>query len=255
MKIKQAFDIHEREVISLVGGGGKTTLMWAMAREIVQDRDRVITTTTTKIFEPLPSQTQYLLVDKDEERLLKRLLQQIDNYAHITLASQKLTSGKLNGVSPELVVKLARIKQITCIIIEADGAAQKPLKVPNATEPIIPDNTSLVIPVVGIDALGCHLTKDEVFRPEVASELLEVPIGQVMTAELIARLVTHPRGITKGSPAVARIVPFINKVDLNRGLSKGRLLANKILAINHPQIEYIILGQAQLPNPVVEIVR
>jgi probable selenium-dependent hydroxylase accessory protein YqeC len=229
--------------------------MSAMAREIVQRKDRVITTTTTKILEPLPSQTRNLLVEKDEERLLKRLLQQIDSYAHITVASQKLASGKLKGVNPELVVKLAGIRQISYIIIEADGAAQKPLKAPNTTEPLIPGNTSLVIPVVGIDALGCRLTKDAVFRPEIASALLEVPIGEIITAELIARLVTHPRGIAKGSPVAARIVPFINKVDLNGGLSKGRLLARKILLIEHPRIEKVILGQAQLPNPVMEIIR
>lgn len=255
MKIKQAFDIHTGEVISLVGGGGKTALMFAIAREMVLDENRVITTTTTKIFEPLPSQTQKLLVEKNEVKLLKLLLQQIDNYTHITLASEKLGSGKLNGINPELVTKLAGIEKISCIIIEADGAAHKSLKAPNATEPVMPDNTSLVIPVVGVDALGCRLTKEEVFRPEIAAELLGVPIGEVMTAELIARLITHPRGITKGSPEGARIIPFINKMDLNEGLSKGRIMANMILAMGHSQIKYVVLGQAQSPNPLIEVIR
>lgn len=254
MKIKRAFDIRAGEVISLVGGGGKTSLMFAMARELAQDSNRVITTTTTKTFTPLPSQTQKLIVEKDEEKLLERLLQQIDNYTHITLASEKFDSGKLIGINPKLVTRLAEIEKISCIIIEADGAANKPLKAPKATEPVIPDNTSLVIPVVGVDALGCRLTEEKVFRPEIAAELLEVPIGEVMTAGLIACLITHPRGITKGSPEGARISPFINKMDLHGGLSKGRIMANMILATGYSQIKYVVLGQAQSPNPVTEVI-
>ena len=119
------------------------------------------------------------------------------------------------------------------------------MKAPNLTEPVIPQNTSLVIPMVGIDAVGCRLTEEDVFRPEIVSRLLGLPFGEVISTEAIAFLITHPK---------ARIVPFINKVDLDQGLSKGRDLANRILAMKHSQIRQVILGQAQLPEPVVEII-
>ena len=63
--LKEAFAIHHGEVISLVGGGGKTTLMFALAQELASVGELVITTTTAKIFEPLPSQTPQLLVEND----------------------------------------------------------------------------------------------------------------------------------------------------------------------------------------------
>jgi len=138
--------------------------------------------------------------------------------------------------------------------VEADGEAHKSLKAPTPTEPVIPYNTSLVIPIVGIDAVGCHLTEKNVFRPEIVSKLLGVPIGEVISAESIAFLITHHQGIIKGSPDRARIVPFINKVDLDEGLSKGRSLANKILTMRHPRIKQVVLGQAQLPEPLVEVI-
>ena len=178
----------------------------------------------------------------------------MDKYRHITLASEKLSSGNLNGVSSQLIVRLAALNQVSCIIVEADGAAQKPLKAPNLMEPVIPYNTSLVIPMVGIDAVGCRLTEENVFRCEVVSKLLGLPLGEIITTEAIASLITHPQGIIKGSPIQARIIPFINKVDLGEGLSKGRDLASKILAMRHPQIEQVILGQAQLPEPVAEVI-
>ena len=100
-----------------------------------------------------------------------------------------------------------------------------------------------------LDLYGNH-----VFRPEIVAELLGLPLGEVISARDIASLLTHPRGIIKGSPAQARIIPFINKMDLDEGLSKGRDLAAEILAIKHPQIGQVILGQAQLPEPVAEVI-
>ncbi|MFC2008301.1 selenium cofactor biosynthesis protein YqeC [Chloroflexota bacterium] len=252
--LRQAFRIRQREVISLVGGGGKTTLMFALARELASSGQSVVTTTTTNILEPSSSETRLLILEADEEDTVKSLLQNLDKHRHITLAREKLPSGKLNGVSPELVVKIAELSQVSYTIVEADGAARRSLKAPTFYEPVIPYNTSLVIPLVGIDAIGCHLTEEHVFRSEIVSKLLGLPLGEIVTAEHIAFLITHPQGITKGSPAQARIIPFLNKVDLEEGLAKGRDLAGKILVINHPQLERVILGQAKLPEPAVEAI-
>ena len=254
MKLYKALDIKPGEVISLVGGGGKTTLMFALARELASSGQSVITTTTTKIMEPSFAETPLLLLETDEEQMVKELLQNVEKYRHITLASEKLSSGKLKGISSQLIARLAALNQVSYIIVEADGAARRPLKAPNLMEPVIPDNTSLVIPVVGIDAVGCRLTEENVFRCEVVSRLLGLPLGEIITTEAIASLITHPQGMIKGSPIQARIIPFINKVDLDEGLAKGRELASKILAMRHPQIEQVILGQAQLPEPVVEVI-
>lgn len=254
MKLKDAFDIKSGEIISLVGGGGKTALMFALARELAVGDKLVITTTTTKILEPL-STAPLLLLERDEDRMVKLLLQHLADYRHITLAGDRLPSGKLLGISSSLVAKLVELNPVSYIIIEADGAAQKSLKAPNLTEPVIPDNTSLVVPVVGIDAVGRSLTAENVFRSEIASQLLGFPLGEVISAEAVARLITHHNGIIKGSPAKARIVPFINKVAMPGDLTRAKDLANQILINRHPQIERVILGQAQLPEPVVGIIQ
>ncbi len=252
--LKLAFNISSKEVISLVGAGGKTTLMFALARELASDKGCVITTTTTKILEPLPSESPFLLMAKDEEELLELFLQNAGRYKHITLAREKLASGKLGGISPELVMKLSNLVQASYVIVEADGAARRPLKAPNATEPVIPENTSLVIPVVGIDAIGRPLNEENVFRSEIASSLLGVPLDTIISAELAASLITHPHGIIKGSPSRARIIPFINKMDLDKRRLKGRDLASKILTVRHPQISKVVLGQAQLAGVVTEVI-
>lgn len=252
--LKEAFGIRRGEVVSLVGGGGKTTLMFALAKELASGGDAVITTTTTRILEPSASETPRLIVQRDEDEMVRLLLEDLAKYRHVTLASERLSLGKLKGISPELVVRLARMGLNACVIVEADGAARKPLKAPGPNEPVIPPNTSLVIPVVGIDAVGRPLTEEFVFRAEIASTLLGLPLGEVVSPEAVAVLVTHRRGMTKGSPAQARIVPFINKVDLGGAIPKSRDLAAKILAMKHPQINRVVLGQARSPEPVLETI-
>jgi probable selenium-dependent hydroxylase accessory protein YqeC len=243
--LNEAFDIRQKEVISLVGAGGKTTLMFALSRELTAYRKVVITTTTTKIFPPAPSDTPFLFLSRDEEE--KRC---------ITVASELLPgSGKLQAISPSLVSRLIKLAPVDCVILEADGASKRPLKAPNPEyEPVIPPCTTVVIPIVGIDALGCRLSEENVFRSEIVSKLTGIPLGGMVSADTIANLMLHPSGIMRGSPDRARIIPFINKMDLNVDLSVARGIGSKILAAKHPQIDRVVLGQARFHPPVVEVV-
>jgi probable selenium-dependent hydroxylase accessory protein YqeC len=250
---REAFDIKKGEVISLVGGGGKTTLMFALARELSSAGRLVVTTTTTRIFEPLPSQTQVLYLDSDEDKIIDWIKQNTGNYNHVTVASKKLSSGKLAGIDAGTAIKISKLTHVTATIVEADGASRKPLKAPNATEPVIPGNTSLVVPVVGIDALGRPLTQNYVFRPEIASALTGLPLGETVTYESIAVLVTHEQGLTKGSPAKARIIPYINKVDAGL-LQKAIQLAEVILAEQRPVIDKVVIGQAAMPEAQLHVI-
>jgi len=252
-RLIDAFALQRGEVISLVGGGGKTTIMFALARELVAAGNFVITTTTTRIGKPSSAQSPLVLVEKDEAKLISRVLENIREYGHITVAAAKLPGGKLGGVSPELVLRLAAIEPQPYIIVEADGAARKPLKAPNATEPVIPANTSTVVAVAGIDALGGYLDENNVFRAEIAAALLGQPLGSIVSADSVAVLLTHPRGITRGSPERARIIPFVNKVG-ERDIARGRDLAAEILAKGDVRIKAVVLGQAKAARPVREIV-
>ena len=50
----KSFDINltKKEIISFVGGGGKTTTMFSLAEELKAMGKKVLVTTTTKIFVP-----------------------------------------------------------------------------------------------------------------------------------------------------------------------------------------------------------
>jgi probable selenium-dependent hydroxylase accessory protein YqeC len=252
--LTEALGIKAREVISLVGAGGKTTLMFRLAKELSLRGKKVVTTTTTKILEPASGETGSLFVDSDEERIKDFVRSHLDQYDHITIAREKLESGKLKGVSPNLVDEIFHSQGIDAVIIEADGAAGRPVKAPRENEPVIPTSTTLIVAILGVDGLGMKLSEENVFQPERVSKITGVPMGERLTDEAMAILVTHPEGIFKGTPSSSRVVAFLNKVDIPNGIAKAKSIAHKILDKKHRQMERIVLGQLRSESPVTEVI-
>jgi probable selenium-dependent hydroxylase accessory protein YqeC len=252
--LTEALGIEAREMISLVGAGGKTTLMFRLAKELSLSGKRLVTTTTTKILEPAPGETGSLFVDSDGERIKDFLRGHLGQYHHITIARERLESGKLRGISPNLVDELWLSKGFDAVIIEADGAAGRPVKAPREHEPVIPASTTLVVAVLGVDGLEMKLSEENVFQPERVSKITGVPMGGRLTDEAMAILVIHPEGIFKGAPSSVRVVVFLNKVDIPNGVAKAKSIAYKILDKNHQQIERIVLGQLKSEPPVARVI-
>ncbi|MHB8910697.1 MAG: selenium cofactor biosynthesis protein YqeC [Syntrophales bacterium] len=247
MTLAEAFSIGEREVISLVGGGGKTTLLYALGRELSASRSEVILTTTTKIYEPEPSPTLLQFFSPDLGTLKKWVAGHTGCHQSILIARERLPDGKLAGIPPEWVDELIALPGVSTIIAEADGAAGRPLKAPREGEPVVPDSTTLLVPVMGIDGLGRPLSEETVFRSAIASRLLNLPLGSVVTEDAAARLMVES---IKHAPTGARIVPLINKTDLPDSREKAEKLVRAILSLNRPGIRGVVLGQL-LPVPTV----
>ena len=251
--LTESLGLQEREVISLVGAGGKTTLMFCLAKEMVLQGKKVITTTTTKILEPSSDDTGRLVVDSDEKKVHHLITLHLDRDRHLTVAGERLGSGKLRGISPDFAVTLWDLTDADTLIVEADGAAGRPVKAPREHEPVIPSNTTLVIALLGLDGMGQELNDENAFQPELISRITGTRLGEKMTGSSLAILMTHRQGIFKGAPAGSRVISFINKIDLSNGLEKGRELAQKILDKKHPKIERVVLGQLTSDPPVVEV--
>jgi probable selenium-dependent hydroxylase accessory protein YqeC len=164
------------------------------------------------------------------------------------VAKARLANGKLDGIPPGWVEEILQIPGITCILVEADGAKGHSLKAPREGEPVVPLNTTLLVPVVGIDALGCPLDENYVFRSKLAMEILQEPEGAILNEELITRLLA---ATMKGRPKGARVIPFINKIDSPNDLEKSRKLGQALLNIPGQEIKRVVLGRAQ-KAPIVK---
>ena len=252
--LSESLGLKAREMISLAGAGGKTTLMFRLAKELFLKGKKVVTTTTTKILEPASGETVSLFINLDEEDLKQFVHKHLDEYKHITIARERLESGKLKGVSSDLVNDFWSSNEIDYIIIEADGAAGRPVKAPREGEPVIPSSTTLVVAILGVDGVEREVNEENVFQAERVSKLTGIPVGKKMTDEAMAILMTHPEGIFKGAPSSSRIIAFLNKVDIPNGVVKAKGIARKIIERKHLQIERVVLGQLKSEPPVVEVI-
>ena len=252
MMLVEALQLSDGEVVALVGGGGKTTTMFALARELTSRGKGVVVTTTTRILPPTPDQAPCLLVESSLKRLLARLPESLRQHSLVAVGSALGSDGKLAGIDPGWVEPLRKLPGIDNILVEADGAAGKPFKAPRPYEPVIPQQCDLVVPMVGIEAVGQVLEEERVHRAERVAALASIDMGQAITSEVVATVLLHPEGNIKGSPQKARIVPLINKVDDDSKLAKAREVARRL--IEHGA-RRVVLAHTAFEPPVVEVLQ
>lgn len=189
-------------VVSAAGAGGKTTLLRHLAREYADRGPGAVVTTTTHILkEDLP----WFLTEPSEDGLKERLQQWGQAWIGIPAAG-----GRLGSVPESFFSKIYSLG--VPVLIEADGARMLPLKCPGDKEPVIPAETTHVLSVYGLDAVG-HPIGEISFRPERAAQLLNRKITEPVAAEDIGRLAASAEAGRKGCPAHAVYTVVLNKAD------------------------------------------
>ncbi|MFH1090818.1 MAG: selenium cofactor biosynthesis protein YqeC, partial [Pseudomonadota bacterium] len=241
-----ALDLEAPVMAALVGAGGKTTLMFALASALATKGCQVITTTTTKIFHPRADQSPAVILGTELRLFTAALRTGLETHHHVTAAGQLLENNKIAGPPPEVIDDLFYSRVADFILVEADGAKGRPLKAPESYEPVIPKSAAVVIPVVGLAALGRPLDEESVFRPEIFSRLSGLPAGELITAGSIARVVFHPEGLCRGAPRRARLIPFLNQSDLVPA-SVARALAETIAEAGAGRASRVVWGSLKDP--------
>ena len=250
MKLIEALNIAEGEVVALVGGGGKTSAMFRLAREVVAKGSNAITTTTTRIFAAQIALSPAHVPAAEATR--DRVAAALAIHRHVlVIGDTNPQDGKADGVSLDLFASLRAWFPRACLLNEADGSRMRPFKAPAAHEPVIPAETTLVVPVVGADVFGQTLDAEHVHRPELVSALSGAPLGTPITPELVARVLAHPDGGRKGVPAGARIVVLINKVESLPDRKPADETAERLL--RDPAIHAVALTSLRRDDPVLEM--
>jgi xanthine dehydrogenase accessory factor len=183
---------RQTKVIAFVGSGGKTTKIHQYARYYRGQGLTVFVTTTTHM-----GMEEDMLVTDQAEPVIERL--RSDGYcmacAPKPREGEELARAKEEGRGERKLVALpADVYEKACayadiVLVEADGSRQLPMKCPNETEPVIPDNTDEIRIIIGLSALG-KVAKDVCHRPErLASYGIdkEVPV----TASAIQKVLTE----------------------------------------------------------------
>jgi len=116
-------------LISIFGAGGKTSLMFCLAKEISKAGGTVLTTTTTKIFFPDKALSPETVTASSAQDLVEKSRAGLRRHSHFSAGRHHdLSSGKLEGFSPDIIDALWRAGLFDWVVVEADGSRQKPLK-------------------------------------------------------------------------------------------------------------------------------
>ena len=264
MLISKALNLKEKAFISLVGAGGKSTLFNRLAEELVLKKKRMILTTTTHMFtwQLTPFIKKGNLIEFNDEKIIE---DNIKEYFHhnkigeIVLIHHRIIEEegeKVSGPAPLYLDKWWKEKLADYFLIEADGARRRPIKAPASHEPVIPESTTDLIGVIGIEAIGLSLEEKNVFRPHIFSQLTGIKFGEKISLNAITTLIFHPQGLFKNAPLHSKCHLFINKVDNEIREKLAEELVTQILRYNKKRIDDIIIGAThQVTNPVIEVIK
>ena len=162
-------------MIAVVGSGGKTTLIKNMAAQYRAQGKTVLITPSTHMF----VEEDTLLTD-DPSTIIRALQEN-------GLVMAGIPDGvKLKALSRETFEAVQDHADV--VLVEADGSRMLPLKYPNGTEPVIPENTDVIYVVCGLNAIG-QKAKDVCHRLELVKTCLGIGDDTVITPEHVQKLV------------------------------------------------------------------
>lgn len=192
-------------IITVVGAGGKTTICTRLGWEFSRLGFTVLFTTTTHIRRPggMP-----VFIGNARDIALQ---------SPFMAASADTGDGKLKGFDPADIDAIESRQVFDIILVEGDGAKERPVKAPAEWEPVYPAKTMLTIGVIGLDCLGKPITEKFVHRPGLFCAVTGANPGDPITYNHLLALIQNPLGLFRHAPADAKQIVFLNKRDLIAG--------------------------------------
>ena len=205
------FSDGKKHTICLVGGGGKTTVMYELAAAWAACGRRVLVLTSTHILRPVDGSFAA------DATAVQNLWQQ-GRYA--VIGTPEPATGKLTAPPQDLYEALQL--QADVILCEADGSKHHPCKAPAAHEPVLLPDSDIVLAVAGMDALGNSL-QQACQRSQLAAELLGCGAEKIIDAQMLALLLLSEQGARKNVGARAYYI-VLNKCDLLKAAQQEKML-------------------------------
>lgn len=201
----------KKHTICLVGGGGKTTVMYELAAAWAACGRKVLVLTSTHILQPADGSFAA------DAAAVHNLWQQ-RRYA--VIGTPELATGKLT-LPPQSVYEALKL-QADVILCEADGSRHHPCKVPAEYEPVLLPDCDMVLAVAGMDALGNSL-QQACQRPQPAAALLGCGAEKILDAQMLTVLLLSEQGARKNVGARTYYI-VLNKCDLLKAAQQEEML-------------------------------
>jgi probable selenium-dependent hydroxylase accessory protein YqeC len=203
-------------VVTVIGSGGKTSLIHLIAAKTALQGKKVLITTTTKIFPVEGAVTEGKL--PGNAGLLYRLKTGV-----MVAGRFNEELGKLEPPGEEGLAEILEVYDL--VLIEGDGSRMLPLKGWAEHEPVVPANTVCTVGVLPLWPLGNPVSEKIVHRMSLFSALTGAAEGDILTPEHLLRVICGG-GKSLFSAAMGRKILFLSHIEDEAGIEKaGELVA------------------------------
>ncbi len=250
MKLRHAFDIVPGDVVAFTGAGGKTSTLIALGHELAEAGLRVLATTTTRIS---TDQLDLMPYSTRLDTSMAAVSLALNDHRFVFLYGG-IRQNKVYGADCEQIPLFLDSVDSDVLLIEADGARSLPLKAPRAHEPVIPAETTLVVPVASLSVLGQPFDEQHVYNAQAIDDRYGFGIGNRVKSPWVAQVVRDPELGLKGVPDKARVIALLNQVPVHGYLrGRARMIAQMIL--RSTRVYGVALGSVRGSEPVHEVQR
>lgn len=253
MRLADALRLSPGKALALVGAGGKSSAMMCLARELSGELAVVLACSTRLAVEQSRlGQVHFALGRGERVPDLRPILSR--RLPVLLTGPLEAREKKWLGLDTEPLgeVRAVVAEAGAVLLVEADGARRRSLKAPADHEPVIPPFADIVVPMVGLDAIGACIDSPLVHRPERVAALLREGERSVLEAQHLARLLTHPEGGLKGVPPASEVRPLINKADDEALACKGVEVAET--ALSSPRLRAAVVASLKDEQPVRQVI-
>ena len=241
--------LADSQIITFIGGGGKTSLMNTLGKEFASHGYPTLLTTTTHIMKPdFLSDESYI-----ENEDLGQLANIFTNLKKNTLPlaalgiPEKVVNSNVKWRSPssDFCEKIAEFSKkfstknpykFLKILCEGDGSKRLPIKLPKDGEPVFFPKTDTVIGIIGLSCLGKPI-KETLFRYELLPNLTSLDnyfikslqSADIVTTDFLYRLCLSEKGLRKNITSQKFCIIF-NQADIldEKALAEVITLRNQL---------------------------
>ena len=231
MNLIDTFKINNKDIITIIGAGGKTSLMFS-ASSLLRNDYKVLVTTTTHIY--IPDNNLYdkiIMLTHFENENYNNILQNNKNGVYV-IGSHIVNNSKIKGLTFDMLDKITPYFDV--VIIEGDGSKEKSLKGWNDNEPVIYPKTTKTIGIVDISSIGIDINEENIHRVDKFLDIINDYSNNKVNIEHLEKLILNEKGLFKFSKGEK--ILFINKIE---DINKRKNALNIIKDIKNENQSYI----------------
>ena len=241
--------LADSQIITFIGGGGKTSLMNTLGKEFASHGYPTLLTTTTHIMKPDFLSDESYIENEDLGQLANIFTNLKKNPLPLAALGipEKVVNSNVKWRSPssDFCKKIAEFSKkfstknpykFLKILCEGDGSKRLPIKLPKDGEPVFFPKTDTVISVIGLSCLGKPI-KETLFRYELLPNLTSLDnyfikslqSADIVTTDFLYRLCLSEKGLRKNITSQKFCIIF-NQADIldEKALAEVITLRNQL---------------------------